>query len=44
MAFERSTMTTIMISEPEFEDFAAEAAAAIGVSSATSVLLFELQP
>jgi hypothetical protein len=32
-----------MISEPEFEDFAAGAASATGVSSATLGLLFEIQ-
>jgi hypothetical protein len=36
-------MTTIMISEPEFEDFAAGAAAITGVSSATLGLLLEIQ-
>jgi hypothetical protein len=36
-------MTTIMISEPEFEDFAAGVASAAGVSSATLGLLYKIQ-
>jgi hypothetical protein len=42
-ALKRSTMTTIMISEPEFENFAAGVASATGISTATLGLFCEIQ-